>query len=442
MPDKILIKALITGGLIAVLTLATNLISNLVQERQERQKEATQDASRQWATGQTFTSPYLVIPYKTGGTPVIILPQDLTLNSNIQTQERSRSLFKMVLYRSQLQLNGTFKPVLPNDLSLASLDLTEAKLCIGLSDFKGIEEKLSITAASHTYDLAPGLPNSKIDNTGLSATIPLTTDEFSKGFDFSMKANIKGSGQLHFVPLAANSQFSMSSAWPSPSFDGNTLPITRTVNDSGFTASWSFNQANLPFPTVITKEEINKLENEFGVTVVQPADQYAQTSRTIKYALLVIGLTMALFFVTEIMQKRPVHPVQYVLIGLALVIFYTLLLSISEYVAFNIAYFLAALATVLLITLYAKGHFNSWKTAGIFSIALTMLYGFIFIIIRLEETALLVGSIGLFVILAIAMYASRKINWYHITPEKTPLTPLQPNTPAPSFNPDAPYSTE
>ena len=134
--------------------------------------------------------------------------------------------------------------------------------------------------------------------------------------------------------------------------------------------------------------------------------------RSVKYAILFIGLTFAFFFIIELMQKKPFHPVQYVLVGLALVIFYTLLLSISEYILFDNAYLIAALATIVLISIYAQGHFKSWKTAGIFFTLLSCLYGFIFILIRLEDTALLVGTIGLFLVLALVMFASRKINWY------------------------------
>ena len=158
---------------------------------------------------------------------------------------------------------------------------------------------------------------------------------------------------------------------------------------------------------------MNKESYSFGVSMVQPADQYAKTMRSVKYAILFIGLTFSLFFIVELMQQRPVHPVQYILVGLALVIFYTLLLSLSEFVLFDNAYFIAATSTILLITLYAKGHFASWKIAGLFALVLNMLYSFIFVLIRLEDTALLVGSIGLFVVLALVMYASRKVNWYH-----------------------------
>ncbi|MEO8583110.1 MAG: inner membrane CreD family protein, partial [Flavitalea sp.] len=168
----------------------------------------------------------------------------------------------------------------------------------------------------------------------------------------------------------------------------------------------------LPFGTVLKNVNLDDLKMDFGVTMLQPADQYAKTSRCVKYAILFIGLTFGLFFIIELMQRKPFHPVQYSLIGIALVIFYSLLLSISEFILFDAAYLIASLATILLITWYAASHFRQWKTAGVFGGVLTILYGFIFILVRLEDTALLVGSIGLFIVLGLVMYASRKINWY------------------------------
>lgn len=151
--------------------------------------------------------------------------------------------------------------------------------------------------------------------------------------------------------------------------------------------------------------------------MLQPADQYVKTERSVKYAILFIGLTFALFFIVEIMQNKPVHPVQYILIGLALVIFYSLLLSLSEVLPFDAAYLISALAIISMITLYARSHFRSWMPASLFGGILSLLYIFIFILIHLEDTALLVGSIGLFIVLALVMYASRKINWYGAAPQ-------------------------
>jgi inner membrane protein len=318
----------------------------------------------------------------------------------------------VLLYNSSLVAKGNFNIQIPEGVDAATINWNDAKICLGISDFKGIQQKITAVVNNANYDLSAGIPTNEIDSTGLSSSIVLNADNINKQLSFELPLKIKGSDQLHFVPLAGNSQFDLKSNWNSPSFDGNNLPNERSLDNSGFEATWNFNKANLPFTTVLKNFNFKKDDYAFGVSLLQPADQYAKTMRCVKYAILFIGLSFSLFFIVEIMQKKPFHPVQYVLVGLALIVFYTLLLSISEFLLFDTAYLIAAFATVSLITLYAKSHLKSWKTAGIFSGVIGSIYAFIFVLIRLEDTALLVGSIGLFVILALAMYASRKINWY------------------------------
>jgi len=421
--NRLFIKGLITAGLILLMLIPTIFISNLITEREARQKEVVKEVSSKWALAQTVSGPYIVVPYTESGItsdnkPIIVkkqlilLANDLNVSGNIFPENRPRSIYKVLLYKSILNLKGSFKPRWPLDINTANIDFSNAKICFGLSDFKGIEEEIFVNFNGQRLALSPGLPISELDNIGLSAPIKLDFDSINAGAVFDMQVKLKGSEQLHFMPLSANSKFDLHSSWPNPSFDGNTLPNDRQVSEKGFTAKWNFNQANLPFGTVLREGGFNKSNLAFGVSMVQPADQYNKTMRSVKYAILFIGLTFALFFIVEIMQKKAFHPVQYVLVGMALVIFYTLLLSISEYILFDQAYLIAASATILLITLYAKSHFNNWMTAAVFAAVLSGLYGFIFILIRLEDTALIVGSIGLFLVLAMVMYVSRKINWY------------------------------
>ncbi len=421
--NKALIKGVITGGLILLMLIPTLFISNLVNERKLQQEEVVKDVSSKWASAQTVSGPYLFIPYlrndkdsdgkeKLVKEDMIFLPDNLDVNGTILPEQRLRSIYKVLLYKSRIASKGNFVCTLPKDIDPSSLVLNEAKICLGITDFKGIENKIDVQLNGISYTLVPGLPSGLIDSSGLSVPVNLTKEDLGKPISFYLPIQLKGSGQLHFLPLAGNSRFAIQSSWPNPSFDGNTLPGEREVSDKGFSAKWVFNKANLLYTTTIRNEKINKYAYNFGISMLQPADQYAKTTRSVKYAILVIGLSFALFFIIELMQNKPVHPVQYVLVGLALVIFYSLLLSVSEFLLFDLAYLVASAATVSLITLYAKAHFKSWKTTGIFASLIGGLYGFIFILIRLEDTALLVGSIGLFIILALVMYASRKINWY------------------------------
>jgi inner membrane protein len=423
--NRILVKGFITGGLILLMLIPTLFIQNLISERQQRQKEVVKEVSSKWASAQNLSGPFLTVPYtrfvqgENGKiipekTNVILLPQNLKVQSEMTPEKRTRSIYNVLLYKSNTDVAGVFNIKIPKDIDTGNLDFANAKLCIALSDFMGIEEEVNVNFNGEALLLNPGLPANDFGDAGLSVPIKFSPEDLQKNIPFQFNIKLKGSEQLHFMPLSATARFKIKSTWPSPSFDGNLLPASRSVSDKGFEAEWNFNQANLPFGTVI---EANKIKDKgtqlaFGVSLVQPASQYDKTSRSVKYALLFIGLTFAFFFIIELMQRKPFHPVQYVLVGLALVIFYTLLLSISEYILFDYAYLMAALATILLITFYAKGHFRSWKTAGIFFGLLSGLYGFIFVLISLEDTALIVGSVGLFIILAIAMYASRKINWY------------------------------
>ncbi|MBV9987023.1 MAG: cell envelope integrity protein CreD [Chitinophagaceae bacterium] len=414
--NKPLVKGSITAALILLLLIPTWFISGLVNERQARQAEVVNDVCSKWALAQTVTGPYIYLPYRGAEKDAVkhlwLLPDDLTVTGSVQAEQRPRSIYKVLLYRTGLTAKGNFAIVLPKDVDPSSLLLNEAKICVGISDFKGIEKQVDLRFNGKAYNLLPGLPASDIDSSGLSASIDLSPADFGRQLLFDLPLQLKGSQQLHFVPLAGNSRFQLQSAWPNPSFDGTSIPAERKITNAGFAAEWVFNKANLPFTTLVRPGGISKAGLRFGVSMLQPADQYAKTTRSVKYAILIIGLTFSLFFIIELMQKKPMHPVQYVLIGLALVIFYTLLLSISEFILFDYAYLVAAAATIILISFYAKAHFRSWKTAGIFASLLTGLYGFIFVLIRLEDTALLIGSIGLFLILALVMYASRKINWY------------------------------
>lgn len=421
--NKLWIKGAITAILILVMLIPTVFVYNLVEERQSRQEEVKDEVSSKWAGPQNITFPYLNIPYTVATTTAdgktttatnsfIILPSNLDVKGNVSTEERKRSIYSVLLYNSSLNAGGNFNIEIPDGIDASTINWADSKLCFGISDFKGIEQMVTARFNNINYDLAAGLPTNKLDSNGLSTPVALTAENVGQQIAFTMPLKIKGTDQLHFYPLAGNSHFKITSGWNSPSFDGNTLPNERTLDNKGFEAEWNFNKANLPFNTLLKEFNFKKADYSFGVSLLQPADQYSKTMRCVKYAILFIGLTFSLFFIVEIMQKKPFHPIQYVLVGLALVIFFTLLLSISEFLLFDVAYLIASFATVSLIALYAKSHFKSWKIAGVFAGTIGLIYGFIFILIRLEDTALLVGSIGLFIILAAAMYASRKINWY------------------------------
>jgi len=424
--NKILIKSIITAVLILAMLIPTAFVQSIIAERQERQQQVVDEVSSKWALPQMVSAPYLVIPYTVGKTDpekkkLIILPDQLDVQGNVLEESRPRSIYKVLLYKSKINFTGNFHtPIAVPDS--ANLLFSEVKLCFGLTDFRGIEDKINVELNNSTYNLLPGLPTNTIDDKGLSTRVNITQADIERGITFNMALSLRGSGNLHFIPLGSNSNFHIQSAWPNPSFDGKTLPTERNISGNGFDATWKFSAANLPFASVIDgAKDIDTKDIAFGLSLVQPADQYVKSMRSAKYAILIIGLTFAVFFIFELLQKKPVHPVQYLLVGMALVIFYTLLVSISEIILFEYAYTIAAVATIILISLYAKAHFKTLRSAVIFGLLLSGLYGFIYVLISLEDTALLVGSIALFIVVAIIMYVTRKVNWYQI---ETPHTVL------------------
>ena len=424
---ELTIKGAIVAVLILVLLIPTTLITGLIKERLKREESVREEVCSKWASEQTLAGPFLIIPYNE---PVsnpkkdeplfqtkycYILPETMDISGEIIPFERYRSIYKITVYQSDLKLKGTFSKIDAKSLNIPveNLLLDKAILYFELSDFRGIEEQLVINW--NNKPLILGKENTPVDvsDDGLTAPVELSIEDLNKEHQFSLNIKLKGSENLKFIPLGKMTETHLSSSWKNPSFTGNFIPNNPAeISEKGFKADWKILHLNLKFPQIWKGVTYNVDEAAYGVTLLQSTDSYAKTERSIKYAVLFIGLTFALYFFIEILQKKKVHPLQYVLVGLALSIFYTLLLSISEYLDFNWAYLISSVAIIILISLYTASAFKRWKIACIFCAVLSVLYGFIFILIQLQDGALLFGSIGLFILLAAVMYYSRKIDWY------------------------------
>jgi len=422
------IRAFMVFILILILMIPMAFISELVRERRYRQAEVKEEVSSKWAENQRLTGPILIIPYK--GDPVkdkegkivdyetdnlYILPEELNITGVITPHTRHRSIFDVTVYQSELNISGNFDSLDIKKLQIPTenLYLRDAQLYFGLDDFRGLEEQLTIKWGRDILEFTAGTLNPAFVDNGLYAPVAVSIEDINRRTDFSMNIKIKGSEELFFTPIGKTNRTSISSTWANPSFVGNFIPNNPAdITPEGFKADWNILYLNRNYPQVWKDKRYDIRESQYGVCLLQSVDSYAKTFRAQKYAILFIALTFALYFFIEILQKRKVHPVQYVLVGIALCVFYVLLLSISEYLSFNTAYIIAALATILLITLYTKSAFVKWSVAMLFGAVLSILYLFIFVLIQLEDKALLFGSIGLFTVLAIAMYYSRKIEWY------------------------------
>lgn len=426
--NKLTFKGLMIGFLILLMLVPFAFIMNLINERSNRKNEVVKEISGKWADEQTFTGPIIVVPYlQTSPITTMqperklayFLPDQLSIQSDIEPEIRKRSMYEVAVYKTNILAEGSFSP-LNNDplvkpdafLKTDHFLFEEAQVCIGISDFAGIENQLQLAWNDQTIDFNAGLPGTEIIKKGLSAPIKLTPNDLTQTHSFKIKMTLKGSERLNFVPVGKTTTATARSSWPHPSFDGKFLPVQKPeVSKEGFNASWRVQHLNRNYPQSWRDQYFDLSQSKFSVALLQPVDNYAQSMRSAKYAILIIALSFALYFLVEVLQKRPVHPIQYLLVGLALSIFYTLLLSISEYTAFGIAYAIAATATVILITLYSSSVFGKRSTAALLGAVLTMLYSFVYVLIQLEDSALLFGSIGLFVLMAVMMYFSRNIEW-------------------------------
>lgn len=422
--NQTLVKALIIAVLILLLMIPSSLIRNLVGERAGRQQEVIREISSKWAGAQTVTGPLLAIPYlatitENGKTithkkTAYLLPSRLQIDGALQPEFRHRSLYEITLYRAGLSLSGSFSAA---DLGTLQLDPSrilwqETRLVIGLSDSRGLEDEVMLRWNESSQQLEAGQPVPESLPPALSCPVAWGPDRQAT---FHIRLRLKGSGYCYFTPVGKSTAVNLHSPWESPAFEGKFLPNSTTGSrEKGFTAHWKILQASRPYPQAWAGSAPSVTESAFGVRLLQPADSYAKTERSVKYALLFIALTFTVCFFLELLQKKQIHPLQYFLVGIALVVFYTLLLSLSEYLSFNKAYVISATATVALIGLYVGSLFRKTGTALGFTLALGALYAYIFFIIQLQDYALLFGSIGLFAVVALAMYSSRKVDWYQV----------------------------
>ena len=416
---KLFIKAVIIFVMAFFLWIPTNLIRGVINEREDRQKEAIEEVSSKWAGRQTVTGPILMIPYN--GPSMGVTPQkkyawfmadQLDINSSVSPQKRHRGIYDVVVYEGDISIIAKFNEIKFKELNVPAANLlwAEAKLLLQISDLsRGINEEIYIKWKDTGYICQPWAETTANVGDALYASIPLKEEDADTSNIFTVKFSLHGSQQLMFSPAARETKIQLTGNWPDPSFTGIKIPETPNSSDSGINVKWKYLNRNNPM--VWNNQFINLQPSAMGANLIIPVDGYDKTERSVKYSLLCIILTFAAFFLIETIYKRNLHLIQYGLAGLALVLFYTLLLSISEYTGFNLAYLIAGVATIGLVTWFVGSIMKSSKLAVFISFVLTVVYGYIFTIIQLQDYSLLMGSIGLFIALGIIMYFTRKLQW-------------------------------
>ncbi|MCI5192960.1 MAG: cell envelope integrity protein CreD [Candidatus Electrothrix sp. AU1_5] len=421
------LKIIAIGILVLVLQIPASMISSVMYERESRRNTVVQEINSKWGWSQTVTGPFFTIPFKEFYTDrnkeekvrikyFHLLPEQLTITGAVTPHIRYRSLYEAVLYTTQLKVSGRFTvpPLAQLTISPENILWDKALFSIGISDMRGIQEQITVTWNGVTHEVTPGLQTKDIASAGVSSLIPLspTAGASSSSLNFALQLHLNGSEKISFIPVAEETVVKLTSDWPSPSFNGAFLPATRKVDEQGFSASWKVLHLNRNFPQVWQGNRYKVDEAAFGLKLLITADIYQKSIRISKYALMFIVFTFSAFFFTEIINRKRVHPIQYLLIGLAVTLFYVLLLSISEHLNFNIAYLLSAGAITCLITGYSQGILrNKYFTLTVCALLL-ILYAYLYIVLQLEDYALLMGALGLFAVLTTVMYLTRKVDWY------------------------------
>lgn len=431
------LKLLLVCGLALVMSIAALFVFLLLSDRTNRAREVTSEISQVVGGAQTFLGPVLVVPYvqpaddpKAAPTRGVftVFPAAGEADVSAKSELRTRSLFKVPIYKADVAFKAHFDltGIAAQAPQGATLEWDRAELLVGASDARGAQSDVLLTVGGQPRPVAPA-------STLSDATLAPGTDASSGGqlgmkffgasaagvaapdakFDVNAQMKFSGAERLSVLAFAKTTKLAVRSDWPHPSFDGGFLPTTRTIDDKGFKAAWSVPFIARGVPAQGSSDVLSRLgQTALGVSFVEPANPYQSVSRSLKYAPMFIGLVFLAYFLFETGQGKRVHPAQYVLIGLAQLVFYLLLLSIAERVGFDGAFVIAAGATVGLISAYAGWVFESRKQGFVALAAFTLLYVLIYVLMRLEDLALLIGALVSFAAIAAVMYFTRRLDWY------------------------------
>ena len=430
--NSLSLKAVMIGFIILLLLIPQSMVEDLVFERMDRSQEVIAEVSEKWGGKQVLSGPVLTLPITwdrmlkdANGklfkdrleNTVHLYADELLVDGELEPNVRKRSIFKAILYKGDLKLKAKFKKPLISDFGLGNkwkIHFDRAKLSVGVTDTTGIASPVAMTFNGKAYEAKP----SPVSGTNLDHGFhfDVNLDEKLETYSLEMVMTLKGHKTFGVLPSGRQSQVNLSSTWADPSFQGSFLATQRTVTDQGFEAEWQVHDLQRDFRQAWQTGFHQKGQDLIAVELLQVNDAYQRVLRVVKYAVLFIIFTFAAVFITERLTGAKVHPLQYFITGLASLMFYLLLLAISEQRDFNEAYIICSVLTTALITGYSKGIFRGWRVSSTMGGVCIFLYSFLFGTLQLQDYALLMGSVGLFVILAVVMFLTRKLNSEELAP--------------------------
>src|SRR3984893_2762729 len=437
-----IIKLLGVGALVLILLIPLTMITGVLNDRLQRRNEAVTEITSSWGKEQSVIGPVLGIPYQckckavkempapdgkmerreveeTAIANAYFLPEMLSVTGDAETQMLHRGIYDAAVFRAQVKLSGRFAPP---DFGALKIDIKDVQwkdafVTIAVNDLRGTREGIVLDWGGTKRPLLPG---SQVPGYTTGATALLGGDKaIGAPVDFSMALDFNGSEGIFFAPFGVKNEATLKSNWPDPGFRGAFLPSDRSVRPDGFEAKWKISYYGRDYPQQWAGKTGNERFNtrsvsdsRFGAQFLSILDAYRYVERSIKYGVLFLVLVFTTFFLFEVTARQKIHPFQYLMVGAALCIFYLLLLSVSEFVGFGYAYLLAAAASTILITWYCRFFLGGGVRILMIGAGLAGVYTFLYITLRQQDYALLMGSIALFILRAVVMYVTRQVAWY------------------------------
>lgn len=409
-------KTIVITVLTFLMLIPIDMVRSLVMERQGNKNAEQTEMGWKWGGKQQLTGPVLVVPYVKSGNNVdmaYFLPDEYNVNGDIVPEERTRGIQKVLNYQSKMAVNGQFQFPDIEKLGIKASQVLwdDCYLALGISNLQGIKNKIVFNVNGKPREIISGELQNGVIKSGLKIKKQLdpNTRNVSK-FDFDLLLN--GMEGLYFLPVGKQTSIHLTSSWKSAYYTGDFVATEKADVKDGIDAKWDIFDYNRNFVPMWTGENEDFNKSVIGLKLQLPIDHYEKTLRAVKYAILFIVLTFLVFFLVELLGKKRIHFVQYLLVSLALVLFYTLLLAFSEHIGFNWSYIVSAFAIIILITAYSHSIFKEKKQTVLMGVFLVILYTYLYIVLQQEDMALLLGAIGLFIALAAVMFALRKVNWY------------------------------
>jgi len=444
-PHPTAIKVLTLLAIIVMLMVALARVGDLAEERQQRAAEARQGIEQAQAGAQTLLGPVLRTvchetweeTVRTRNVPVVTTrkreftidstPDHLEVKGGVTMEPRHRGLFKVNTYVADTTLAARWNLMRPEPENAGGKVTCDAPvLAVAVSDPRGLRDA-QVKVGGQAATVQPGTPFQKLGS-GFHAVLPASVLKSGEPLAVDIHVQLVGTGDLAIAPVGDTTRVDLTSDWPHPSFGGRFLPVQRELREDGFHAVWQVSAlASSAGRDVLSGAGLcdgpgasSPCVETFGIAFVDPVNPYTLTDRALKYGLLFIALSFVAVGMVEVLQRLRVHPVQYLLVGCALAIFFLLLLSLSEHLAFGWSYTIASAACVMLLGFYARHILGGWPAGLGFGAGIAGLYGALYVLLQMEQTAMVLGAVLLFVVLAAVMVATRRIDWYGLTRSTAP----------------------